>query len=487
MKKMNLKKEFQRVLGAANCKLAKAFLSQHIYDIDEDIAKKMSERNASEVKEYISELNTFDGKFSQIGLWKLKNKLCPKSSDPPMAKKDEFGNLVTTPSLLKQLYLDHYKYRLRHRKMEDKYEDIHILKNELWSCRLRNLRKKVTAPWTINQLDKALKSLKNNQSRDPLGMISELFKPGIIGDELKGSTLSLMNSCKLHFFMPTNMQLTNITTIFKQKGSRLELSSDRGIFTLTQFRKILDKLTYHDEYPELDISMSESNIGARRNKNIRNHLFIIHGVINSVVQGEDGCVDIQVYDLEQAFDALWLEDCLNDLYDSLPDSSCDDKLALVYKTNVNNLVAVNTGVGQTDRIAIPRIVQQGGGWGPMQCSNSVDTIGKRCRDRGIHFYLYKQIVRVLPLAMVDDILGIGSCGNKSVALNTFINTHMEMKKLKFHTPNTTGKSKCHKMHVGKSSILCPELRVHGSPMECVQSDTYLGDVLTNDGTNTVNI
>ena len=107
-------------------------------------------------------------------------------------------------------------------------------------------------------------------------------------------------------------------------------------------------MTYLDKYPELDMSMSDSNIGARRNKNIRNHLFIIYGVINSVIQGEDKCVDIQVYDLEQAFDALWLEDCLNDLYDTLPDSSCDDKLALVYETNVNNLVAVNTGVGQTE-------------------------------------------------------------------------------------------------------------------------------------------
>ena len=135
-------------------------------------------------------------------------------------------------------------------------------------------------------------------------------------------------------------------------------------------------------------------------------------------------MDIQVYDIEQAFDALWLEDCLNDLYDSLPDSSCDDKLALVYETNVNNLVAVNTAVGQTERVAIPRIVQQGGGWGPMQCSNSVDTIGKRCRDRGVNFYLYKQLVRVLPLAMVDDNLGIGLCGNNSIAMNTVINTHI---------------------------------------------------------------
>ena len=79
--------------------------------------------------------------------------------------------------------------------------------------------------------------------------------------------------------------------------------------------------------------------------------------MNAVIQGKDACIDIQVYDLQQAFDALWLEDCLNDLYDSLPEHSRDDKVALIYQTNVNNRVAVNTAVGQTERISIPRIVQ----------------------------------------------------------------------------------------------------------------------------------
>ena len=162
-------------------------------------------------------------------------------------------------------------------------------------------------------------------------------------------------------------------------------------------------------------------------------------MINSVVQDKDKCVDIQVYDIQQAFDALWLEDCLNDLFDSLPDSSRNDKLALIYETNVNNQVAVNTGVGQTERFSVQRIVQQGGGWGPMECSNTIDTLGKRCRDRGIHTYLYKNVVRVLPLAMVDDILGIQECGSKSIAMNTFINTHIEMKKLRFHMTGKNGK------------------------------------------------
>ena len=235
------------------------------------------------------------------------------------------------------------------------------MKNELWKYRLQLLRGKKTAPWQISALEKVLKSLKNKQSRDPLGMISEIFKPGVMGDGLKWSILSLMNNIKTHMFIPTNMQLANITTIFKSKGSRLELGNDRGIFLLTIFRKILDKLTYNDKYPLLDGNMSDSNIGARKNKNIRNHLFIIHGIINSVIQGEDTCIDIQVYDIEQAFDSLWLEDCLNDLYDSLPGAEHDDKLALVYEANVSNLVAVNTSTGLTERAKLPRIVQQGGG------------------------------------------------------------------------------------------------------------------------------
>ena len=280
------------------------------------------------------------------------------------------------------------------------------------------------------------------------------------------------------------MKLSNVTSIWKKKGSRMDMSNERGIFVLTTVRKILDKLTYLDKYPDIELSMSGSNIGARRKRNIRDHLFIIYGVINSVLHDKDACIDIQVYDLEQAFDALWLEDSLNDLYDYLSEESRDDKLALIYETNVENLVAVNTPAGQTDRVNIPTIVQQGSGWGPMECSVSMDKLGKMCQERGIHQYRYKGMVRVLPLACIDDLLGFAPCGNKSVALNTFINTHIEMKKLQFHTPAITGKTKCHKIHVGKPNQICPELRVHGYPMKSVQSEKYLGDFITCSGKNT---
>ena len=89
--------------------------------------------------------------------------------------------------------------------------------------------------------------------------------------------------------------------------------------------------------------------------------------------------------------------------------------------------------------------------------------------------------------MCDDLNGVARCGMESVALNTFITTQIELKKLKFHTPDKDGKSKCHKIHVGKNHDACSVLQVHGTVMEGVTHDTYLGDVISGDGRNTRNI
>ena len=140
-------------------------------------------------------------------------------------------------------------------------------------------------------------------------------------------------------------------------------------FILSVIRKIINKMIYGDKYEDIDQFMSDSNIGARKRRNIRNHLFVIYGIINSVIQGEAGCVDIQIYDLVQAFDALWLEDCLNDVYDALPQDKRDDKLALLYEINNHNKVAINTAVGQTERMDINNVLTQGGTWGSLLYSN----------------------------------------------------------------------------------------------------------------------
>ena len=89
--------------------------------------------------------------------------------------------------------------------------------------------------------------------------------------------------------------------------------------------------------------------------------------------------------------------------------------------------------------------------------------------------------------MIDDLMSITTCGMKSIEMNISINTLIDLKKLTFHTPEANKKSKCHALHIGKENKACPEMKVHGQAVESVSQAVYLGDVLSQDGSNTNNI
>ena len=102
------------------------------------------------------------------------------------------------------------------------------------------------------------------------------------------------------------------------------------------------KLIYNDEYETLDESMSDSNIGSRKGKNIRNHIFILNGIINDTVHNKNESIDIEILDYRQCFDGMWLEEVINDLYET---GLKNDKLALIYEANKSNEV-FQIGVSQ---------------------------------------------------------------------------------------------------------------------------------------------
>ena len=295
------------------------------------------------------------------------------------------------------------------------------------------------------------------------------------------------------------MQLANIISIYKGKGVKNDLRNDRGIFIMNVFKSIMMKIIYNEEYEGINMNMSDSNIGARKMKNIRNHIFILNGIINEAIRNGKS-VDIQILDYRQCFDSMWLEDCINDMYD------CGVKnrnLAVIYEANKVNKVAVMTPNGLTERRNIEKIVMQGEIFGPLECSISIDTFGKECMARGQYLYSYKG-VDVPPLAMIDDLACVSTCGLDTVKTNSYINAKTNLKKLQF------GPDKCHKMHIGRKKIYCPDLQIDSWKMGMkiqletkldeeidvfegdVQMDKsneerYLGDIITDDGSNKRNI
>ena len=240
---------------------------------------------------------------------------------------------------------------------------------------------------------------------------------------------------------------------------------------------IMDKLVYNDYYDTVDKNMSDSNVEGRKRRNIRDNLFIVYGVINYALK--NGLeVDMNLYDLAKCFDAMWHQETMNDLWDV---GVQDDRFSLISEMNKKCQIAIKTPVGISERFIMEQIEMQGTVMGPIKCSVQMDTIGRDCYTEGEGLFLYKDMVAVPPLGMIDDVASFAKCSYESLKTNAIINAKVESKKLEF------GPTKCFNIHIGKKPEKCQNLKVHENNMTCKKSETYLGDVVSSDGSNLENI
>ena len=71
------------------CKIAENIAKSKLEAIEDELVKETATKNAETVKEMLGNVETLEGKFSHTGFWKIKQKLSPIISDPPMAKHDQ--------------------------------------------------------------------------------------------------------------------------------------------------------------------------------------------------------------------------------------------------------------------------------------------------------------------------------------------------------------------------------------------------------------
>ena len=72
---------------------------------------------------------------------------------------------------------------MRNRPSRPDLGNIKQRKEEIFRMQLELAENVSSPPWKIEDLEKALKSLKNNKCRDQEGYINKIFKPGVIGSD----------------------------------------------------------------------------------------------------------------------------------------------------------------------------------------------------------------------------------------------------------------------------------------------------------------
>ena len=264
---MDTRFKLRQDLKQAENGVARESLEKQIVDVENQLSEAVSKENFERINENFKLLSNGQGSFNPVGVWKAKQRVFPKHAKPlPVAKSDRNGRIVSNPEELNQLYVDTYKHRLRHRPIRPELKQLESLKMELFYKRLKLVKLQESNPWDLESLRSVLKSLKKNKSRDPHNLINELFRPEVIGSDLEYSLLLLLNKIKQNFIFPDFMQYADIVSIYKGRGKKNSLESDRGIFIMNICRGIIMKIIYKEEYETIESHMSDSNIGARKRK-----------------------------------------------------------------------------------------------------------------------------------------------------------------------------------------------------------------------------
>ena len=99
----------------------------------------------------------------------------------------------------------------------------------------------------------------------------------------------------------------------------------------------MDISLYNDSYETIYSNFTDSNVGAKRGRGVRDNIYVINVITNSVINGNSRPIQIQVMGVINFFDKLWLEACMNSFYDA---GIKDDRLNLLYIENQHAQIAI---------------------------------------------------------------------------------------------------------------------------------------------------
>ena len=359
---------------------------------------------------------------------------------------------------------EEFVYRLRNREITSGYQNMREMKEYLCQIRLEITKNTDFLPCALDNIEKAINKLRNNKCRDPHGHINELYKH--LGENGLLSLLTMLNRIKEELIIPDKLKVSNVSTIYKGKGSKKRVINLRGIFKLPIIRNILDRLIYFQDQEEINRSMGPYQVGNQKGRSIRDHTLIIHAVINEA-RINNKQIDILFSDIKQCFDSIWLEEAINDLYDS---GVCSRNLNLLYEGNKSTDMCVETNYGRSERIRLQKVVMQGSVPGGTLCSNQISKICNDSYNEG-NVYMYSEKIPIPALAMVDDIVTIAICNSVEAIVNN-IKTDEFIKGKKLESQ--VGEGKCQWIHVGKNSCNSSYI-ANGINITQCSTYKYLGD------------
>lgn len=427
-------------------------------------AKRSEAIRAENLRGTIETLTSED-KLSPNAFWKMRKSLTKNSRLrlPAVYKKN--GIITSNPEEIKAEVRREFEFRLRNRKPDEEWEG-YVEATNLIVEELLKEQEDESPPFTFSEMKEAIGNMKNGISPDYYGMYTEILKRS--GDGILKPLLQVLNTIKANKKIPEMWRKVLITMIYKNKGSHLDLEKYRGIFLTVIVSKVFEGMLKGRMKPQLE-KVSLFQAGSRTGKGAPDNLFLLRSSIDHS-KYMNRSIYITTYDFRQAFDSLWLQDCVLVLRKLGVENYI---LKLIYEMNKKAVVQIKTPYGLTEPLDVTDIVKQGGILGSPMCSA---TTAEYCeQNKGISI----GNATIASLAFVDDIADV------SDSFEDALNSHKNALEFASRKKLQLAPDKCFIMLIKQRNkeIKVPELEVEGKKVQEAKLIKYLGDFFNEKGNN----
>jgi hypothetical protein len=405
-----------------------------------------------------------DQKTPPNAYWKVLKSVRGKEKTKITSVMKNDGVEVFSKEAIKQEILDEFKGRLRNRQPAEGWENYVKLTNELVEI-LIHADGEDGLDFTIEELLIAIKKLKKKKAPGPDDIISKFLTEA--GDGMLLPLLEILNEIKRSKQPPQQWNSVLITILYKNKGSRKSLVNYRGIFLASIVSKVFERMLKN----RIKSCMEKVNLcqgGGRPDRGPPDNIFIVNAVVDHY-RYLGKTLYITAYDFEQAFDSLWLQDCILSLHDLGVPAYI---LELIYNLNRQAIITVKTPYGLTSAAVVEDLVQQGRVLAPVLGSA---TTAEYCgSNKGVSVGTCK----ISSLAFVDDMMDLSDdAPDAEIA-------HLNALNFSYKKKMNYSEGKCKGMAVhGKKHDKMPQMYIKDSLIELVSHLKYLGDIFQRNGKN----
>ena len=462
------KKTIKKLLDKEKDKDKRFHLVKRYKELQKDTHELITKE---QVKETEAKLERIVNDKTGNTFWKEKKKIRRDPVLELLTVKDENGVRQYTPDDIKETTARYYEnlYAKKDFPHHPYHDDVINNNNRNMTEKQYDSEYYNQVP-TLQEITKVIETKKNGKSTPDLK--NEMLKR--TGETMTHFIYPLIKAIWKNEEIPSRWNTGAITSIWKGKGDRENLSNQRGITTSSAIGTIVDTLI--DNRISRVVPFTEAQGGGKRGSMTCDHLFILRAMIH-ISQKQKRQTFVTYFDVQKAYDNVDNQDMLNIIWEK----GLKGKTWRILKNLNEGLKAnIKTRYGPTRTVDMNIGGKQGSRLTGRMFSKLMDTLAEDIEPTGEGFKL-NDTLTIACLLWVDDVVTCVEGKKNQEKMLDRVSDFAIKHKLRW------GADKCKVMRIGKHTDEKQKWQLGSLEIEETECYKYLGDIVTNDGKNLKNL